>query len=202
MADKANLILSNTELTIVQDTHFILTKHKIINIVFEIFNEQTAFIQNAIADNITSLPLEVVSAVPKIYKGDNYLQLPYVIMDYPAVFSKQAVFAIRTMFWWGNFISVTLHLSGKYKNNFAAIFFKNLKKSTGNFYYCINNNQWQHHFNADNYVAATTIPDLDSAEFKKKSFLKLALKYNLNEWNSMPQLLEAAYKHILLLLKN
>ena len=32
----------------------------------------------------------------------------------PAVFSKENIFAIRTMFWWGNFFSISLHVSGKY----------------------------------------------------------------------------------------
>jgi hypothetical protein len=28
------------------------------------------------------------------------------------------VFAIRTMFWWGNFFSVTLHMKGNYREHF------------------------------------------------------------------------------------
>ena len=56
--------------------------------------------------------LAIVQSTPKIAKGENYLQLPYVLLDYPRCFDKENIFAIRTMFWWGNFFSITLHLSG------------------------------------------------------------------------------------------
>ena len=49
----------------------------------------------------------------KIFRGENYRQLPYLVLDYPKHFSKESVLAFRTMLWWGNFFSCTLHLQGK-----------------------------------------------------------------------------------------
>jgi hypothetical protein len=53
----------------------------------------------------------------KISRGENYQLLPYIILDYPSYFSRNNIFAVRTMFWWGNFFSITLHLSGDHKIN-------------------------------------------------------------------------------------
>ena len=63
------------------------------------------------------------------------------------------IFAIRTMFWWGNFFSITLHLSGIYKTMFAQkiIACYELLKET-DFFICVHEEQWQHHFEKDNYI--------------------------------------------------
>ena len=54
------------------------------------------------------------------------------------------------MFWWGNFFSLTLHLSGDYKKKWEAEIaagFTTLKEN--NFSCCVNDDQWQHDFERD-----------------------------------------------------
>ena len=90
---------------------------------------------------------------PKIFKGENYRQLPYIVLDYPRHFSTDRVFAFRSMFWWGKEFSFTLHLQGKaweyYRNRVA----ERMGMLTGNdFYCCVNNSPWQYYFENDNYV--------------------------------------------------
>ena len=82
----------------------------------------------------------------KISKGENYLGLPYAILDYPAIFKKENVFAIRTMFWWGNFFSITLHISGRKRMREINIskLVENLREK--NFLFCINKKEWEHNF--------------------------------------------------------
>ena len=67
-----------------------------------------------------NLPEEVLIQSPKISRGENYNGLPYVMLDYPRCFGKEDVFAMRTMFWWGNFFSITWHLKGKYSKEYIA----------------------------------------------------------------------------------
>ena len=57
---------------------------------------------------------------PKISKGENYRGLPYVMLDYPRLFGREEVLAIRTFFWWGHGFSVTLHLKGGYRERISA----------------------------------------------------------------------------------
>ncbi|MEX0635355.1 MAG: hypothetical protein WD135_01200, partial [Ferruginibacter sp.] len=78
MSDAAKIKLSNRELAIVVDTDFILTKQKIIQQVFMLFELQIPGIQQ-LFKNIWN---EHVSqdSVPKISKGEQYRQLPYVVM--------------------------------------------------------------------------------------------------------------------------
>ena len=200
MAEKTKITLSEVELINVQDTQWILTKYRIIEKVYELFNERSVSIKNII-ERCPGFNLpEIISGVPKIYKGENYRQYPYVIMDYPATFSKENIFALRTMFWWGNFFSVTLHLSGTYKELYGVKILKQLQSAPQQFYVCINETEWQHNFEPNNYLAAKQVTNISIEEIIKKPFIKVALKYDLQHWNSMHQLLDEAYEKILNLL--
>ena len=55
----------------------------------------------------------------KISKGDSYLDLPYFVLDYPRLFSKEDVFAYRVMVRWGHEISFTFHLGGHSKSKYV-----------------------------------------------------------------------------------
>src|SRR6187200_969888 len=108
--------LSQEELRMVQDTHWLLTKNKILEKVYAIFGELSEELRAAIVKADIPFKEEILLISPKISKGENYNGLPYVMLDYPRRFGKEEVMAIRTMFWWGNFISITWHLKGKYKD--------------------------------------------------------------------------------------
>ncbi len=165
MTDKSKLMLSAEELQLVSATSWILTKRKIINNVNIFFANFADDMKAAVMAEKEWLPHAVTSSTPKIAKGENYLQLPYLILDYPRCFDKENVFAIRTMFWWGNFFSCTLHLSGNYKTMFQQNLINNIGAlPLNNFYLCINEVEWQHHFEEDNFIA---LNKLSSAEIEK-----------------------------------
>lgn len=197
MAEKTKITLSDAELGIVQETEWILTKQNIITAVYTLFHERIADIKNSVLINPSLNLPEILSAIPKINKGENYRLFPYVIMDFPAVFSKENIFALRTMFWWGHFFSVTLHLSGKYQLLYADNIKQNLKQNGKDFFVCINENAWQHNFETENFIAVKDITAEKLDAIINKPFFKIALKYSLQQWNSMPQILEDAYQQIL-----
>ena len=203
MNDISKLTLSDEELQLVNSSEWILTKRKIIDTVYKLFGE-LAEKQKIIIDNEKDwLPLPVLQSTPKISRGENYLQLPYVLLDYPRCFDPENTFAIRTLFWWGNFFSITIQLSGLYKQLFEENICKN-KNSAGknNFYLCINESPWQHHFTADNYIAVKHLTQQEIEEIvRKKHFVKLAIKFPLQQWNAMPVLLDKSFADIMELLQ-
>ena len=116
----AKIQLSPEETELVQNTEWILNKHIITKKVYDMFGDLSLLLKNEAEVNSYLFPPNIQSQSGKISKGENYQLLPYVILDYPAFFGKDKIFAVRTMFWWGNFFSVTLHLSGIYKQQFTA----------------------------------------------------------------------------------
>lgn len=196
----ANVKLSTAELLLVCDEQFILTKNSIINKVFQLFG---ALSENflAKAKNLKPvIPAEALNLYPKIYKGENYKSLPYVTLDYPRYFSKENTFAIRCFFWWGNFFSITLHVAGDHAKNFILSAANGLQKN--NWYVCVNENQWEHHFNSDNYVLANnnTAMQLNKKLQEEIPFLKIAKKIPLQQWDEAYDFFTSNFDEILGLL--
>jgi hypothetical protein len=203
MADKTKIMLSEQEQQVVNDSSWILTKQAVIQKVYYLFNEQVNIIGKIFSGIHLNYPGKTVSVIPKISKGENYQGLPYVMLDYPSVFDKENIFALRTMFWWGNYFSITLQLSGHYKKIFAKESFIDSLQFIEGLYVCIHSDPWQHHFESSNYISCSqlnkrAIEDL----FNQKKFVKIALKYDLKQWNNIDNLLEAAYKKIIFLLRD
>ncbi|MBC7866779.1 MAG: hypothetical protein H7X88_04515 [Gloeobacteraceae cyanobacterium ES-bin-316] len=201
MPDKTKIMLSEQELKIVTDTNWVLTKQEIIKKVYALFNEQVAVIGKILTEKKSGYPVKLTTTLPKISKGENYRSLPYVILDYPGIFGRENIFALRTMFWWGNFFSITLHLSGDYKDQYGPIFYDVLVSSAKDFYICVNDKAWEHHFEPSNYMEVSKINKEElRALFSQKDFIKIALKINLTHWNNIENLLQADYIKMLHLL--
>lgn len=209
MNDISKLTLSDEEQQLVNNSDWILTKRIIIDKIYALFghlaNEHKAVMEDE-KDPIAigRLPNVVLQSTAKISKGENYLQLPYVLLDYPRCFDTENIFAVRTMFWWGNFFSVTLLLSGKYKHMFEQKMIRNttilLQKD---FYLCISESLWHHHFEADNYVAVRQLAGHELEQIiRQKEFVKIAVRFPLQQWKAMHELLEKSFADILELLKD
>lgn len=168
-----------TELSTLHNTRFFEVKASATQKIEQLLAEVRDEIKDEIKKNGLTFPNEVDSVNGKIFRGENYRGLPYLVLDYPKHFSKNYVMAFRTMFWWGNFFSFTLHLQGKALELFTPKIQQLKKKKV---YLCINNTPWQYHYNKDNYVL---LDDLSETEIKKlileKGFLKLSRKLPLKD---------------------
>lgn len=198
----AKIQLSEEELLLVQNAEWLLTKNRIIGKVYELFGHLATDVQRLLER--LSLPEETCTISPKISKGENYQGLPYVMLDYPRCFGKSDTFAVRTMFWWGNFFSTTLQLKGIYKDQFLPSIQRNLRLlSENNLYLHIHFDEWRHDFENDNYVL---IADADQETIKKnlleKNFCKLAGKIDLNNWETIPARLLKFYETLLMSVAN
>lgn len=129
--------------------------------------------------NKNHLSEKLIYSSPKISKGENYKGLPYVVLDYPRFYDDTGFGAIRTMFWWGNFFSITLHLSGRHKKEREAMIidaYNYLKENE--FYTCINEKEWEHDFSGSNYVQIKSLTKEECCNIiGGKEFLKIA--YNI-----------------------
>ena len=203
MATPAKITLSPQELQLVTNSEWILTKRVITDKVYLLLGALSEQMKGLIENEKEWLPRVVIDSEPKIYRGENYRQLPYVLLDHPRCFSTTGILAIRTMFWWGNFFSITIHLSGQYKKMFEGSVNKNMTALNKQKYYiCINEDQWQHHFEPGNYVEVST---LETGELKhiidEQQFIKLALQFSLHQWDEISLLLERSFFEMLQLLK-
>jgi hypothetical protein len=120
----------------------------------------------------------------KISKGENFRGLPYIVLDFPREFGKDDVLAIRTLFWWGNYFSITLQLKGRYKQLFEERLKANIELlSVHDFLISISEDEWAHQVNEDHYGFLSKM-DKETVEniFKSRSFVKLVRKVSLDQW--------------------
>lgn len=169
----ANVKLSPEELRMVTDADLILTKNRIIQKVYELFGEVAAVMQ----DDAVVLPPSFTAIAPKISRGENYLGLPWVMLDYPRIFSKTDVFAVRSFFWWGHYFSISLQLQGHYQQHFVPALSRQLP--AGDWYINTAGDPWQHHIGETNHDRLTL-----SLLQAQRPFIKLSKKIPLSEWDN------------------
>lgn len=170
-----------------QDREFLLSKIEIGKKIEELMGKVEQLLYASIQKY--PWPEEVLSKSGKISKGENYRGLPYHMLDFPRRFGKEGTFAFRTMFWWGNFFSATLHLSGKYLKNRREALLANLEHIRySQAYICVNNTPWEYHYGNDNYRPAI---EFDHEElkvlFKEKPFVKISFKWPLENFQRLPE---------------
>ena len=196
--EKTKIQLLPLETGMIQDAGIILTKNAIMQ-KLKIFLEEIQVVQKSIIENNSpGFPKEVLHISPKVSRGENYRGLPWLVLDYPRHFELHNVFAIRTMFWWGNFFSTTLHLSGTNKELIEPKIIGNKSWLDKNdFFVCINQHEWEHHFEKDNYILINEITDDKFEEIiRNKKFLKLAKKKSLEKISEMENILCKNYAEI------
>jgi hypothetical protein len=183
--DAAKIRLSEEEAALIIRADWILTKNRIQEKVKQLLALLVPFQQTLLQKS--NLPDAIKNSSPKISRGENYQGLPYMVLDHPRVFEKENIFAIRTLFWWGNFFSVTLHLSGNYKEQYELPLSSSYQWLIDNNYYiCIHTDQWLHDFDSTNYVKVSSMSNDEFADLiKEKSFIKLSQKITLDQWGNM-----------------
>ena len=171
--------LSDYEMAVANDKEFLFTKTRIIEKVYSVFGN----LADDFAIHLNHSFQKIEAGTPKISKGENYKGLPYVVLDYPRIFQKENVLAIRCFFWWGNFFSITLHLSGKYKHEFTPALQHAINENYFQGWYInVADKQWEHHFETDNY---SLINSSLANSFAGRPFIKFAKKIPLSEWDNV-----------------
>ena len=176
--------LTDKELLILKDTDFLLSKAAVLKKINRLLEHTREELKICVATSDFSFPEGTDVLNGKISKGENYKNLPYMVLDYPTLFSKNSYFAYRTMFWWGNFFSATLHLEGIALNYYTSSIKKNINTLLQkDIYIGVGETPWQYHYEEDNY----TLLNRNHGDFiTGNKFLKLSKKIELKKWNDVP----------------
>jgi hypothetical protein len=201
--NESKIQFSPAETELMNNSEIILTKNivlqKIKGLLEEIIQLQMQFVHQQSIDH-----LHLFTKAPKISKGENYGGLPYLILDYPRIFEKENIMAIRNMFWWGNAFSITLHLSGIYKHE---ILNKMLQAydyfSEHASFISTTDQQWAHAIEQSNYTA---VKELSRMEFEtcclKYKHLKIAFSWPLSKVEMLKNNVTERWKSLITLYLN
>lgn len=181
-----NLRLSQEERHLLLDEHFILTKRNILTKLEQLFGKLSDEFRNEMIRR--NLEQESFARLaPKIARGENYKGLPWVMMDYPRLFTRTDTCAIRCFFWWGHYCSITLQLSGFYQQHYQMAIHRFIQEQqhAEDWLYYVGEDPWQHIINTENHKPLSAINDFQ--DIMLTPFLKITKKIPLEEWDVMDE---------------
>ena len=193
---QTKVTLSAKELELVNNAGWILTKNAIIEKVYLLFGGLSDVYRAALDKNVLFTPEDIGTRSPKISKGDQYEGLPWVMLDYPRHFTGDDAFGIRSFFWWGNFCSITIQLSGRFQEKYAASvqhYFQTHSRCR-DWFIGTGTDPWKHHFRNDNYQP---LSQWQGGSMAGLPFIKLAKKIPLQDWDQLDIFFERNYSEIL-----
>jgi len=180
--------LTEQELAYVQDTQFLLAKRRIATAIEGLLGQAEAGISQVLHNNPKAVPASALSVSGKLSRGENYQQLPYLMLDFPRKFQGGNIFAYRTMFWWGGFFSSTLHVQGHDLTHLRPTLVANLAKLRGQQVYIgCHDTPWQYTYTPDNYVLVDALPQAAVERLlQQHPFVKLSRQLPLAAYQQLP----------------
>ncbi len=176
--------LSPEETAALCERNFFLYKDSATKKVIDLFGNLEKMLKKELSNNNFGInDLNISSG--KIFRGENYRLYPYILLDYPRLFTKETVFAFRTMFWWGHEFSFTLHLQGKAFDQFRKVIYENFSLlAEKEVFYCVNDTPWQYYFEKNNYIPVEEMKDRRE-EILTSPFIKLSRKIPVQSYDRL-----------------
>lgn len=195
----AKIQFSDKERELMTNADWILTKNGILQKMALVFTDWQALYSTQLARQAPTLHSTIQPFSYKISRGENYKGLPWMVLDYPRLFGQTDICAIRTLFWWGRYITITLQLAGTWKERCEeslCLSYPVLAREA--FRISITEDAWIH----DQDPAFTTeINNLTSeaytSEIRKRNFLKISKIYPLEGVETLARSILADYERLL-----
>ncbi len=193
---------SEKELKLLSNAEIFHIKDQVWDKLFDLFEDLRAGIKETKVHQNFPFPDSVDTVSGRISQGENYRSLPWMVLDFPKFFSRQSIFAFRSMFWWGHFFSFTLQLHGKALENYRPFLKKNIQELAGQSYYiCVNNTPWNHTFEKGNYRKLNNIgKERIESICREKDFIKIARPLPISQWEHVCDYGVQTYKNMIKLL--
>jgi len=200
----SKITLSEEEINVLKDANFFHLKHDATQKILELFGDLERTLKaGSLLHDLHFENLEKTTG--KIFRGENYRKLPYVVLDYPKLFSADNVLAFRTMFWWGNEFSFTLHLQGQALDKYRETIQRNISSLLNKeFYFCIHTSPWQYYFADDNYILLDELFKNEtqlSELLAQKPFIKLSRKIPVKDYDKVIEYGMETFRLLFTLLK-
>lgn len=187
MCNVPEIEFTQEEFLFLKDHQFFDVKASIISKVIQLFSRIEETIETEIKTTSFKFPERVSTTPSKISKGENYLECPYIVLDYPRLYSKDDIFAFRTIFWWGHYFSNALILGGRSYHRYLPRFLEitgELKKK--NWELCIYRTPWKLENLPWNYVQFSDLSDQEiKIHLQKYQFIKITRIYPLDQYKKL-----------------
>lgn len=194
---------STEEYNLVRNHQIFDIKATIINKIHVLFSQIEENINQSISVSTFQFPDHVLLGQGKISKGENYQNCPYVVLDYPRLFSKKDIFTFRTIFWWGHYFSNSFIIAGKSYQQYVKYFIeKSEYLNNSNWYICTYKTPWRLENEENNYIQLSKLSiDKLLNYLDNKHFIKIARIYPIDDYQLLKSQTNTFFMNILDILK-
>jgi len=186
----SNIHFSTDDLSLLSNADILRRKKQIQDKLYYLLDFVRQDITSSIKSNSISLEGKYFNE-PKISRGENYSELPYLVLDYPSKFEEDNIFACRTMFLWGCFFSSTIHLQGQYLDRNRQQIKTIAQKLIGTpVYISCGESPWKYSYEPDNYLPLT---ETSIDQINRNSFIKISQKIELDDYSKVREIASKFY---------
>jgi hypothetical protein len=137
----------------------------------------------------------------KISQGENYLGYPWIILDFPKYFNKNAMFAFRTMFWYGHYFSISLLIGGEVLPGLLPHVSEKLRHTADALQFATHEDPWCHDINEITFSQANLLTrEAIALHAERHGYIKLTIKTTETDMEKLRELVFTHYEAMLKLL--
>lgn len=119
------------ERQLISDREFFERKLAITEKIRDIYSDLRGRLKEVLRPEAYLAPPGVDYTQGKLSGGEHHFDLPYIFLDFPRLFSRSAIFAYRSIFWWGHHFLFSLILSGDLLPDYRERFLLGMERLLG-----------------------------------------------------------------------
>ncbi len=192
---------SDNELALMGDQDILLTKRQILSKIADLFADTEVVFKDLMSEHSTlGLPADTLVKAGKISRGENYRGLPYIVLDYPRLLTREDVLNVRLLFWWGHYFTMSLHLSGKNWHQRKSTFLEKLSILSGdNFRVQVEGSPWENDVFSLDFVE---LKELTDTQIQQSSFIRIVQYLELSKIDQLEHFCAHSFVNFMSILKN
>jgi hypothetical protein len=187
---KSTIKLTKHELNFAQSTSYPLVKQQIVQKVGHLFQE----LGQKLIHHFGTHTL-IQSPEYKITRGENYRNMPYMVLDFPRITGKDFPIVCRTLFWWGHYFSCSLLVHTSLLDLDATADLLSQKRKLR---LCTGTDLWEHDLKHSSYIKLAKCSSTDIRQIiENQTYIKIACKIALADNDRIDALATEAYGRML-----
>lgn len=192
------------EQALMKDAEMLLLKRQCIDKVMLKFASIESNLKRNMGDFANSgLPEGAFLKPGKISRGENYKGLPYVVLDYPRLFTQSGVLNIRLLFWWGHYFTMSLHLAGEvWERNKNRVVGSLAGQEFGGLYFQYEGSVWENDLSLPFFIDSSKLGKNNFDAILKSSFIKIVNPIAVDEIERLESFSLTTFKKFISLLQN
>lgn len=170
--------ITSEDISLFHNADLLLHKRSALEKVAGILSQSGKSLQAFIRDSYPLVHSSAGLLSPKVSRGENYRGLPYIVLDYPRHFAGDDTFSFRTVFLWGKYVVVSLHI--------GANWFQDLNASPFEAYFATDDEPWNHYLEEGFDFFAPQNFDVVKAHLIQAGFIRVARKIDFQALSGFP----------------